>query len=99
LVSGFKSSADVFLAMERGEVEGFCESYDSVKSRRPDWIPTRKVTLLFQGGVAPNPEIKEVLFIRDLAKTDEARQIIEFIYAGQGVGRPFVAPPDLPPER
>jgi tripartite-type tricarboxylate transporter receptor subunit TctC len=99
LVSGFKSSADVFLAMERNEVEGFCESFDSVKSRRPDWIPTKKVFLLFQGGAEPNPEIKDVPFVRDLARTDEQRRIIEFLYIGQGIGRPFVAPPDLPPER
>src|SRR5262249_16943783 len=39
LVSGFRSSADVFLAMERGEVEGICESLDSIKLRKPDWIP------------------------------------------------------------
>ena len=37
-VSGFPSSSDVFLAMERGEVDGFCESLDSIRSRRPDWI-------------------------------------------------------------
>ncbi len=99
LVSGFKSSADVFLAMERGEVEGFCESYDSVKSRRPDWIPTKKVNLLFHGGAAPNPELKGVPFILDLARTPEQRQIVEFLYIGQGIGRPFVAPPDMAPDR
>jgi tripartite-type tricarboxylate transporter receptor subunit TctC len=99
LVSGFKSSADVFLAMERGEVDGFCESLDSIKSRRPDWIPGRKVQLLFQGGAERNAEIKDVPFVRDLARTDEQREIIDFIYTGQGIGRPFVAPPDLPPER
>jgi tripartite-type tricarboxylate transporter receptor subunit TctC len=37
--------------------------------------------------------------VLDLARTAEARQVIEFLYAGQGIGRPFVAPPDLPAER
>ena len=41
IVGGYPSSADVFLAMERGEVQGICESLDSVKVRRPDWIPTK----------------------------------------------------------
>ena len=36
IVGGYPSSADVFLAMERGEVQGICESLDSVKLRRPD---------------------------------------------------------------
>jgi tripartite-type tricarboxylate transporter receptor subunit TctC len=98
-VGGFASSADVFLAMERGEVEGFCESLDSIKSRRPDWIPSKTVSVLFQGGAEPNPELKDVPFVLDFARTDEERQLLEFLYAGQGIGRPFVAPPDLPAER
>jgi tripartite-type tricarboxylate transporter receptor subunit TctC len=99
IVGGYPSSADVFLAMERGEVEGICESLDSVKTRRPDWIPTKTVNILFQGGTEPNPDIKDVPFILDLARNEEQRQAIQFLYAGQGIGRPFVAPPDLPAER
>ena len=99
VVGGFPSSADVFLAMERGEVEGICESLDSVKNRRPSWIPDKTITVLFQGGEAPDPELKDVPFVLDLARNDEQRTAIEFLYAGQGIGRPFVAPPDLPPDR
>ena len=99
LVGGFPSSAEVFLAMERGEVDGICESLDSIKNRRPDWIPTRKIAILFQGGAEPNPELQGVPFVLDLARTDEQKKTIEFLYAGQGIGRPFVAPPDLPAER
>jgi tripartite-type tricarboxylate transporter receptor subunit TctC len=99
IVGGFPSSAEVFLAMERGEVDGICESLDSIKNRRPDWIPGKTVAVLFQGGAQPNPELKDVPFILDLARTEDEKQAIEFLYVGQGIGRPFVAPPDLPPER
>jgi tripartite-type tricarboxylate transporter receptor subunit TctC len=99
LVGGFQSSADVFLAMERGEVEGFCESLDSIKNRRPDWIANKTVAILFYGGSEPNPSLKDIPFILDFARNDEQRQTLEFLYAGQGIGRPFVAPPELPPER
>jgi tripartite-type tricarboxylate transporter receptor subunit TctC len=99
LISGFPSSSDVFLAMERGEVDGICESLDSVVGKRPDWISSKKVNVLFQGGVEPNPELKDVPFVVDLARNDEQKQAIEFLYAGQGIGRPFVAPPDLPADR
>jgi hypothetical protein len=54
--------------------------------------------VLFQGGVRPNSDIKEVPFINDLAKSDDDRKAIEFLYAGQGIGRPFFAPPGLAPE-
>jgi len=99
LVGGFPASSDVFLAMERGEVEGICESLDSIKIRRPSWIPDKTVTILFQGGAAPSPELKDVPFVLDLAHNAQERQAIEFLYAGQGIGRPFVAPPDLPADR
>ena len=99
LVSGFPCSADVFLAMERGEVEGFCESLDSIKNRRPDWIANKTVAVLFYGGGEPNPALKDVPFIVDLAREDEQKRTLQFLYAGQEIGRPFVAPPDLPPER
>src|SRR5262249_50298258 len=45
------------------------------------------------------PELKGVPFVLDLARDAGERQAIEFLYAGQGIGRPFVAPPALPPER
>jgi tripartite-type tricarboxylate transporter receptor subunit TctC len=99
LVGGFPASSDVFLAMERGEVEGICESLDSIKIRRPDWIPTKTISILFQGGAEPNPDLKGVPFVLDLARSAEQKQAIEFLYAGQGIGRPFVAPPHLPVER
>jgi tripartite-type tricarboxylate transporter receptor subunit TctC len=99
LVPGYPSSADVFLAMERGEVQGICESLDSIKIRRPEWIPSGAVSVLFQGGAKRNPELKDVPFVLDLAQNPEDRLALEFLYAGQGVGRPFVAPPNMAPER
>ena len=99
LVSGFRSSADVFLAMERGEVEGICESLDSVNIRKPDWIPQKTVNVLLQAGAVSRPELKDVPNVFDLARNAEERAVLEFLYAGQDIGRPFVAPPDLPPDR
>jgi tripartite-type tricarboxylate transporter receptor subunit TctC len=35
----------------------------------------------------------------DLARNETERQQIAFLYAGEGIGRPYVAPPDLPAGR
>ena len=99
LIPGFPGSADVFLAMERGEVEGFCESLDSVVAKRPDWIRSGKINVLFQGGAQRHPDIPDAPLIFDLARNARERTAIEFLYAGQGIGRPFLAPPDLQPGR
>jgi tripartite-type tricarboxylate transporter receptor subunit TctC len=98
IIRGYSSSVDVVLAMERGEVEGYCESLESVIGKRPDWISSRTVHVLFQGGVKLNPDLPGVPFVNDLAKTEDDRRAIEFLYAGQGIGRPFFAPPGLAPE-
>jgi tripartite-type tricarboxylate transporter receptor subunit TctC len=99
LISGFPSSTDVFLAMERNEVDGICESLDSVIGKRPDWIATKKVNVLFYGGAKPTSDLHGAPFIVDQARNPEDRQALEFLYAGQGIGRPFVAPPGLPADR
>jgi tripartite-type tricarboxylate transporter receptor subunit TctC len=98
-ITGFHASSDVFLAMERKEVDGICESLDSAMARRPEWIKDGRLRFLFQGGAAKNMEIPHVPFVLDFAKTEEQRQAITFLYAGQGLGRPFIAPPGMPPER
>lgn len=99
LITGFHASTDVFLAIDRGEVDGMCESLDSALSKRPDWIKEKKIKFILQGGTSKNSEIPDVPFLLDLVKTDAQRQAITFLYAGQGLGRPFIAPPGMPPER
>ncbi|MCC6890545.1 MAG: hypothetical protein IT536_18635 [Hyphomicrobiales bacterium] len=97
LISGFPSSSDVILAIDRGEVDGICESYDSAYGKRPDWFDKRIVNVLFQAGTEPNPQVKNAPYLFDLIKNSEHKQALEFLYAGQGIGRPFIAPPDMPP--
>lgn len=93
-IGGYASSSDVFLAMERGEVYGICESYDSVHGKRPTWIEDGTVKVLFQAALEPNPHIKAP-FLFDYVKDEDTRKALTFLYAGQGIGRPFVAPPAL----
>lgn len=94
-VSGFPSSSDVILAMERGEVEAICESLDSVKARRSDWIKTKRINIILQGALQPDPELPDVPFALDLAKDNDTRLALQLLFAGQAIGRPFIAPPDL----
>jgi hypothetical protein len=99
LVSGFRSSADVFLAMERGEVDGICESFDSIKQRKPEWLSKKIVNVLLQAGAHSPPELAGVPNVLTLARNDEEKKVLAYLYAGQDIGRPFVAPPDLPAGR
>src|SRR4029078_4443284 len=79
LVGGYTGTNQIYLAMERGEVEGVCEGIDGVIAKRPDWIPNKTAILLLQGGARRNPDYPDVPFIIDHAKTDDARQALEFL--------------------
>ncbi len=98
LIAGYPSSTDVFIAMERGETHGICESLDSVTGKKATWIADKTVTVLFQAGDKPDPKIPGVPSIYDFATNEEQRKSLRFLYAGQGIGRPFVAPPGLSAE-
>ena len=97
VIGGFPSASNVLLAMERGEIEGICVT--GLVNLRPDWISKKTVNVLFQGGAASSTSLKGVPFVIDLAKTPDERQAIEFLYAGENIGRPFLAPPDMPADR
>jgi tripartite-type tricarboxylate transporter receptor subunit TctC len=82
--------------MERGEVYGICESYSSIMRKDAEAIAKGELKILFQASLKRNPEVKAP-FILDLVKDPDQRKALEFVYAGQTIGRPFIAPPDLPP--
>jgi tripartite-type tricarboxylate transporter receptor subunit TctC len=100
LVTGYPGGNDVNLAMERGEVAGRCGwSWSSVVATHKNWLDEKKITILVQLALSKHPELPDVPLVTDLAKTDEQRQILKLIFARQVMGRPYLAPPNLPKER
>ena len=97
---GYVDSAGVGLAMERGELEGYCSfTWGSIKSARPKWIEQKQINILLQLTLSKHPELPNVPLVMDYAKDDAARQAFTFVFADQEMGRPVVAPPDAPAER
>jgi len=100
VVTGYPGGNDVNLAMERGEVQGRCGwSWSSVLATHPDWVTQHKIIVLAQLGLSKHPDLPNVPLITDFAKTPEQQQVLKLIFARQVMGRPFLAPPGLPPER
>ena len=96
----YPGGTDVGLAMERGEVKGRCGwSWSSVKSTHMAWLTEKKINILVQLALQKHPELPDVPLIVDLAKTDEQRQVLKLIFARQVMGRPFLAPPNIPADR
>jgi tripartite-type tricarboxylate transporter receptor subunit TctC len=104
IVIGYKSLADIDLAMARGEVEARTNSYGSILIGQPDWLRDHKINILVQAGVKKDPEVsaymgREVPLLTDLATSDEQRILLKLITDPITLGYPFLAPPKLPPER
>jgi tripartite-type tricarboxylate transporter receptor subunit TctC len=100
IVLGYHGSTDILLAMERGEVHGFCGiGWTFVKLRKADWVKDKKINLLFQISLSKHPDLPDVPALIEQAKTPEDRKVFEFLFAPQEMGRPFFAPPEVPAER
>jgi tripartite-type tricarboxylate transporter receptor subunit TctC len=100
IISGYKGSSGISLAMERGEVAGRCGwSWDSLKSQQGQWLTDKKVNVLVQLSLKKLPELGNVPMATDLAKTEEQRDILEFVFGEQTMGKPFMMGPGVPKER
>jgi tripartite-type tricarboxylate transporter receptor subunit TctC len=101
VVSGYSGTAEIALAMERGEIDGACGwDWSSFKSQRPDWITAQKVNLLLQVGLEPNPELTRmgVPMVFKYIKDAQDREAVELIISQQVFQRSYIAPPGLAPE-
>ena len=99
-VNGYKSSNDVKLAMERGEVQGaFANGWSSIRNADPEWIRDGKIRIIVQHGFRPLPELPDVPLFISLAQTDADRQALVFMLARQEAAKPYFAPPEIPAER
>jgi tripartite-type tricarboxylate transporter receptor subunit TctC len=99
LVIGYKTSEDINLALERGEVQARAFGLNSIVAQHADWLKDGKVTFLAQAGVKRDKELPDVPLITELAATDAQRAILKLISAPAGLGHPYLAPPGVPPAR
>ncbi len=97
LVKGYGGSAALRLAMERGEIEGFCGV--GYHSMRTAGLTEGRANILVQVGLARNPHMPNVPFIFDYAKEDQDRQIFRLVFGWLDLERPIGAPPGVPQER
>jgi tripartite-type tricarboxylate transporter receptor subunit TctC len=100
LVTGYQSTAEIGLAMERGEVEGRAgNNFNSLKAESAEALKTGKIVLITQIGLERDAEYPDLPLLTDLAKSDEDRQVLKLFSTDVVIGRPFVTSPGVPAER
>src|SRR5437660_1376128 len=86
VVAGFKGTTEIALAMERGEVDGTCGwDWSSVKSQKADWVRDKKLNVLVQVALDPEPELTRngVPSIWKFVPKDDDRRVAELVVSQQ----------------
>jgi tripartite-type tricarboxylate transporter receptor subunit TctC len=102
IVKGYRSTTEVLPAMERGEVDGMCGwGWDSARVNGRDYLARGVISVGLECGIEPHPELaaQGVPFMMELTQDEEIKKVLNFLFAYLVYIRPFVAPPDIPPER
>jgi tripartite-type tricarboxylate transporter receptor subunit TctC len=103
IVSGYKGTADLYLAMERGEIDGICGvDWTALKSQRRQLLQDNRLNLLVQDGLEPDPELaaRGVPQTWRYIKRESDRQAVRLIVGfQQAFGKAYLAPPNVSAEK
>ena len=100
IVAGYPGGNEITMALEKGEVGGYCGwALGSLKQRAPQWYDEKKVRFLVQFASARDKDLLDVPLAVDLAKTPAHRDIMEFLTSDAVLAWTLLAPPGVPGER
>ena len=100
LIGGYPGQLELLLSMEQGETNAMTSPFwSSLKVQRPTWYPQKIISIIFQYGAAPHPELKDVPFAMDLVENADDKLLLTAASAPLDFGRPYAAPPGVPTDR
>lgn len=101
VIPGYGGSSQVYAAMERGEVDGYCITRGSVVAARPDWLDGENsyARVVLQLAPKKSPEMPDVPLHLDYAKTDEERALFNLAMSDAAFGRPIAMGAGISQER
>jgi tripartite-type tricarboxylate transporter receptor subunit TctC len=100
IVVGYPGQNEVYLAMERGEVDGFPSLfYNTLNATRPNWRNEKNLKLILQYGLEKEPALQDVPSALDLVTNPEDKQLLQAGLAQVTMGRPYLMPPGVPEDR
>src|SRR5256885_6567020 len=100
LINGYPGQNDAFLAMERGELDGYPSVFFSaLSSTRPNWLRDKQAKAIIQYGPERLKELPDVPFAPDLLTSEDDKLLMRAAAAPLALGRPLVMPAGVPAER
>jgi len=100
VIAGYKDGVAVYIAMERGELDGRCGGQLTViKATRPHWITEHKFRVPILIAPNRNPEFPDTPTVMEFVKDEPTRQQLDLMMLTQTLDRPVMLPPNVPAER
>lgn len=100
IISGYKGGNNVYLAMEKGEVNGRCGGLvSSINSTRPEWFSKNMVAVPIVISMKRSKLFPDAPAAAELIKDPKKRKVLQLALAPTGMDRPILAPPGVPAER
>lgn len=99
IVTGYRGSADILLAIEQGEAGGATFTWDTVAASRPHWVSEKKIVPIAHVSLEKESDMPDVPLLVDLMTNPADREVAFFLVSGSKVGRAFGAAPGTPADR
>lgn len=99
VITGYKGSNEVFLAIERGELNASNTAYSNLTIQKPDWMQSGKARIVMQFGLERIPSLPDVPSLIELVNNDEDKRMLRFLLMKFEMHRPIYGPPNIPKDR
>lgn len=99
IVTGYKGTADLNLALQRGEIEVRGGSWVSVELQAPQLIENKQLKPIVFASLTRDPKLKDVPTLSEFVTDPKAKLAAEFISSEASFGRAFMLPPGVPADR
>ncbi len=100
IITGYPGTREAALALEQGEITGRMWDMEGIKASHPEWITNASLKILAQLAPTKMPEVPaSVPLVKDFVSSDTDKTALDIIFTSTVLARPYIAPPNLPPER
>ena len=100
IIPAYPGQNDAFLAMERGELDGYPSVfYSALSSTRPTWLAEKKAKAIVQYGPEKLAALGDVPFAPDLVAIRRTSSSWKPPSRRSRLGRPLLMPPAVPADR
>jgi hypothetical protein len=98
-VAGYPTTNDVRVGVERGEIQGMCLGWESVKSASGEWLRDGYAKVFVQNGTTRHPDLKDVPLALEFARDEDSKTLLRLVDAPGAMAKPFALPPGVDARR